>query len=200
MRHLGSPRHEGPVRLMEDQFIYASVRTAWKFHSESLKIGDEEGSALVGTKLVSRLAANYQREVSIVALSDNSSRGSVNKRAGAALTEGGNHAIAGRTAGENDVFYEGSNGAVRLATFPSRSVQNETASRSGSKQAAGRLGQFERIVMPMHERLGHSLFDAPIATRRSFGPRRHVERFFRLSRNAPWSPDGHLARTDRGAA
>src|SRR5215471_19238760 len=91
---------------MEDQFIHFPVRAEVALHSEALKLVDDEGSALVGTEFVGCLAPSCQRELSIVVLSDNNSRCSLAERAGAVLMEGGIHAIAGRNAGEDDVFDE----------------------------------------------------------------------------------------------
>jgi hypothetical protein len=69
-----------------------------KFHSEALKLSDGEGSALVGTEFVGWLAPNCQGEMSIPVLPDNSGRGSVTKRADAALAEGRIHVIDSRNA------------------------------------------------------------------------------------------------------
>src|SRR5215470_12653643 len=91
---------------MEEHFIYFPARTEVEFHSESLKLVDDEGSALVGTEFVGWLAPNRQRELSILVLPNNNSRDSLAERAGAMLTEGWTHAIAGRDAGEDDVFDE----------------------------------------------------------------------------------------------
>ena len=92
---------------MEDQFIDFPVRIEVEFHSEALKLVDDEGSALVGMEFVGWLAPNCQRELSIVVLPDNNSRDSLAERAGAVLTEGRIRAIAGWNAGEDDVFDEG---------------------------------------------------------------------------------------------
>jgi hypothetical protein len=69
------------------------------------------------------------------------------ERKGAVLTEGRIGAIAGRSAGEDDLFDERLSGAARLAMFPFRSV--EMRWRAGRQQAAGRIRQLERIVVPM---------------------------------------------------
>jgi hypothetical protein len=52
----------------------------------------------------------------------------------------------------------GSNGAARLAMFSFTSVENEMEKSVAQKaqKAVGRLGQLERIVVPMRERLGHT--------------------------------------------
>jgi hypothetical protein len=71
---------------MEDQFIHLPNWAEVEFCTESLKLSDDEGSALVGTELVGRLALNCQRELSIVALPDSNSRGSLAERASAVLT------------------------------------------------------------------------------------------------------------------
>jgi hypothetical protein len=64
-----------------------------EFCSVPLKLTDAEGSALVGTELVGRRAANCKREVTIVVLLNNNRRSSVVERAGAALAESRIHAI-----------------------------------------------------------------------------------------------------------
>jgi len=92
---------------MEDQFIHFLVRAEMELHLEALKLVDDEGSALVGTQFVGWLAPNCQRELSIVVLPDKNSRDSLaDERAGAVLTEGHIHAIAGWNAGEDDIFDE----------------------------------------------------------------------------------------------
>ena len=53
---------------MEDQFIHRPVGTPAKLHAEALKLGDDEGSALVGKQLVGGLAPNRERELPIVVL------------------------------------------------------------------------------------------------------------------------------------
>jgi hypothetical protein len=83
-----------------------------------------------------RLAPNCQRE-SIAVLRDNNHRDSLTERAGAVLTEGRVLAIAGRNAGEDDVFDER---LERSRQTRNVSVENEMASRSGSRRS-GRLGQ-----------------------------------------------------------
>src|SRR5262249_44128773 len=147
-RSLLSPSHERSIRLMKDQFIHFPVRTDVKFHPEALKLVDGEGSALVGTELAGWLAPNCQRELSIVVLPDNNSRGSLAEHAGAALTEGRIRAIAGRNAGEDDIFDErlerGSQ--TRNVSF---AVGGKGDRKPVGQQAARRLGQLERIVMPM---------------------------------------------------
>jgi hypothetical protein len=91
---------------MEDQFIYFPVRAEVELHPEALELVDDEGSALVGTEFVGWLAPNCQRQLFIVVLPDNNRRASPAERAGAVLTEGRIRAIAGRNAGEDDVFDE----------------------------------------------------------------------------------------------
>src|SRR5258708_33628544 len=104
LRILRSPSHQRSIRLMEEQFIHFPVRAEMELHPEALKLVDDEGSALVGTEFVGWLAPNCQRELSIVVLPDNNSRDSMeSERAGAVLTEGRIRAIAGRSAGEDDV-------------------------------------------------------------------------------------------------
>jgi hypothetical protein len=76
-RNLRSPSHECSIRLMEEQFIHCPVRAEMKLHPEALKLVDDEGSALVGTEFVGWLAPNCQRELSIVVLRHNNSRGSM---------------------------------------------------------------------------------------------------------------------------
>jgi len=100
-RHNHSPSHERSIRLMKDQFIHSPVGGEVELHPEALKLVDDERSALVGTEFVGWLAANCQRELSIVVLPDNSSRASVAERAGAVLTEGRIRAIAAWNAGED---------------------------------------------------------------------------------------------------
>ena len=140
---------------MEDQFIYFSVRTEVEFDSETLKLVDDEGSALVGTEFVGWLAPNCQRQLSIAILSDNNSRDSLAEHAGAALTEGRIHAIASRNPGENDVFNEGleRSGQTRNVSF---TVGGKGDGEPVGQQAARCLGQLEYIVMPMRERRGHT--------------------------------------------
>src|SRR5262245_23451078 len=103
LRSLG---HKRSIRLMEEQFIHFPVRADVELHPEALKLVDDEDSVLVGTEFVGRLAPQRQRELSIVVLSDNNSRDSMAERANAVLTEGRTRAIAGRNAGEDDVFDE----------------------------------------------------------------------------------------------
>ena len=103
-RNLRSPSHERSIRLMEDQFVHFPVRAEMELYPEALKLVDDERSGLVGTEFVGWLAANCQRELSIVVLPDNSGRASVAKRAGAVLTEGRIRAIAAWNAGEDDIF------------------------------------------------------------------------------------------------
>jgi hypothetical protein len=91
---------------MKDQFIHFAIWTEVEFHSESLKLAHVEGSALVGMEFTGWLAPNCQREVSIVVLLDNNGRDSMAERAGAVLAESRICAIAGRGAGEDDVFDE----------------------------------------------------------------------------------------------
>ena len=105
-RNLDSSSHERSIWLMEDQFIHFPVRPEMELHPEALEFVDGEGSALVGTEFVGWLAPDCQRQLSIVVLPDNNSRGSLAERAGAVLTEGRIRAIAGCKAGEDDVFDE----------------------------------------------------------------------------------------------
>jgi len=91
---------------MEEQFIHFPVRADVELHPEALKLVDDEDSVLVGTEFVGRLAPQRQRELSIVVRSDNNTRDSMAERASAVLTEGRTRAIAGRNAGEDDVFDE----------------------------------------------------------------------------------------------
>ena len=91
---------------MEDQFIHIPVRADMELHPEALKPVDDEGSALVGSQLVGWLASNCQRELFIGVPPDNNSHASMAERAGAVLTEGRIRAIAGRNAGEDDIFDE----------------------------------------------------------------------------------------------
>jgi hypothetical protein len=145
MLNLGSPAlsaattrrgHERSIWLMEDQFIYFPVRTEEEFHSEARQLLDEEGSALVGTEFIGGLAANCQREVPIAVLPDNDSRGSVAERADAPLRKVGFVQSPAEMRVNTISLTSGSNGAARLAMFPSRSVENEMASRSGSRRPA----------------------------------------------------------------
>ena len=101
-----SPSLERSIRLMEEQFIHFPVRSEVELHPEALELVDDKGSALVGTEFVGWLAPNCQRELSIAVLPDDNSRASVAERAGAVLTEGRARAIAGWSAGEDDVFDE----------------------------------------------------------------------------------------------
>jgi hypothetical protein len=66
---------------MKDQFIHSPVGGEVELHPEALKLVDDERLSLVGTEFVGRLAANCQRELSIVVLPENSSRASVAERA-----------------------------------------------------------------------------------------------------------------------
>ena len=91
---------------MEEQFIHFPVRAEMELQPEALKLVDNEGSALVGTESVGWLAPNCHRELSIAVLPDNNSRDSLAERAGAVLMEGRICAIAGRSAGEDDVLDE----------------------------------------------------------------------------------------------
>src|SRR6266480_6730371 len=77
-----------------------------ELHPEALTLVDDEGSALVGTEFAGCLAPNCHRELSIVVLPNNNTRDSLAERAGAVLTEGRICAIAGRSAGEDDVLDE----------------------------------------------------------------------------------------------
>ena len=90
---------------MEEQFIHFPIRAEMELHPEAVTLVDE-GSALVGTEFAGCLAPNCHRELSIVVLPDNNSRDSLAERAGAVLTEGRICAIAGRSAGEDDVLDE----------------------------------------------------------------------------------------------
>src|SRR5712672_3567659 len=72
-RNLRSPSHERSMRLMEEQFIHFPVRAEMELHPESLKLVDDEGSALVGAEFAGWLAPNRQRELSIIVLPDNNS-------------------------------------------------------------------------------------------------------------------------------
>jgi hypothetical protein len=54
---------------------------------EALKLVDDEGSALVGTEFAGRFAPNPQRQLPIVVLPDDNSRGSLAERANAILRE-----------------------------------------------------------------------------------------------------------------
>ena len=74
---LRSPSHERSIRLIEEQFIHFPVRAEMELHPEALKLVDDEGSAVVGTEFVGWLAGNCHRELSIVVLPDNNSRGSL---------------------------------------------------------------------------------------------------------------------------
>jgi len=56
---------------MEDQFIHCPVRAEMELRPETLKLVDDQGSALVGTEFASWLAPNCQRQLSIVVLPDN---------------------------------------------------------------------------------------------------------------------------------
>jgi hypothetical protein len=91
---------------MEEQFVHFPVGAEMELHPEALTLVDDEGSALVGTEFAGCLAPNCHRELSMVVLPDNNSRDSLAERAGAALTEGRICAIAGRSAGEDDVLDE----------------------------------------------------------------------------------------------
>jgi hypothetical protein len=61
---------------------------------------------LVRTEFAGWLVPKRQRELSIVVLPDNNGCGSLAERAGAVLTEGRIHAVAGWNAGEDDVLDE----------------------------------------------------------------------------------------------
>ena len=101
------------------------------------------------------MAPKRQRELSIVVLPDNNSGASVAERADAVLTEGRIHAIAGWNAGEDGVFDERleRSGQTRNVSFMVGGKQDCQPVR---QQATGRLGQLERIEVPMGERLGHT--------------------------------------------
>src|SRR5262245_9570887 len=103
-RNLRPPSHERSIRLMEDQFI--PVRAGMELHPEALELVDDEGPALVRAELAGWLAPNCQAELSIVVLRHGNRCDAMAERTGAALTEGWIHAIAGRSAGEDDVFDE----------------------------------------------------------------------------------------------
>jgi hypothetical protein len=120
---------------MKDQFIHSPVGDEVELHPEALKFVDDERSALVGTEFVGWLAANCQRELSIVVLPDNSSRASVAERAGAVLTEGRIRAIAAWNAGEDNIFDQRLERHRQTRNAPSRPVENEMASRSGSRRS-----------------------------------------------------------------
>ena len=121
---------------MEDQFIDFPFRTEVEFHSEAFKLVDDEGPALVGTEFVCWLSRNCQRELIVVVLPDNNSYGSLtDEGAGAVLTKGGIRAIAAGKAGEDDVFDERLERIATLATFPSRSEENEMVNRLGCNAA-----------------------------------------------------------------
>jgi hypothetical protein len=89
------------MRLMEDQFIRFPVGAEMELHLATLKLIDDEGSALIGTKFEGWSAPKSQRELSIIVLPDNHSRVSLTEHAGAMLTEGRICAIAGWNAGED---------------------------------------------------------------------------------------------------
>jgi hypothetical protein len=140
---------------MEDQFSCFPIWTKVELHPNALALDDDEGSTLVRTEFVGWLAPNCQRELFIAVLSDNNSRDSLAEHADAVLTEGGVHAIAGWNATEDDIFEE------RLER--SRQTRNVSLTVGGKcdgeplgQRSAGRLGQLERIVVPMRERLGHT--------------------------------------------
>ena len=71
-----------------------------------LPAGSRQLPGGLGTQFVGWLAPNCQRQLSILVLPDNNSGASVAERAGAVLTEGRARAIAGWSAGEDDVFDE----------------------------------------------------------------------------------------------
>ena len=62
---------------MEDQFIRFPVRAEMELHPEALELVDDEGSALVGTEFVGRLAPKCQRELAILALPERRSSAGV---------------------------------------------------------------------------------------------------------------------------
>ena len=73
---------------MEEQFIHFPERAEVELDPEALELVDGEGSALVGTEFPGWLAADCQRELSIIVLRDNDCRDSLVERDGAVLTEG----------------------------------------------------------------------------------------------------------------
>jgi len=91
---------------MEDQFIHFPVRAEVELHPEALELVDDKGSTLVGTEFARWFAPDCQRQLIIVVLPDNDSRASIAERASAVPTEGRIRAIAGRDAGEDDIFDE----------------------------------------------------------------------------------------------
>ena len=120
-RALRSPSRERSMRLMEDQFIRFPVGAEMELHPATLKLIDDEGSALIGTQFVGWLAPNRHRELSIAVLPDNNSRDSLaDERAGAVLTEGRIRAIAGCNASEDNLFDERLEGSrqTRDISFP----------------------------------------------------------------------------------
>jgi hypothetical protein len=80
-------------------------------------------------------------------LRDNNYRTSTAERTGAVLTEGRIRAIAGRSASEDKVFERGlkRSGHTRNVSYP---IGGEPVMH----QAAGCLGQLQRIVVPMPSR------------------------------------------------
>ena len=104
---------------MEDHFICFPVRTEVELHPEALVLGNDEGSGLVRTQCVGWFARNCHRELFVAVLHHDNSYGSVAVRADAALTEGRIRAIAGRSAGEDNLFDEGieRSGQTRNVSF-----------------------------------------------------------------------------------
>jgi hypothetical protein len=51
-RNLRLSRHEASIRLMEDQFIHASVRAETELHAVTLNLAEDEDLALIGTQFV----------------------------------------------------------------------------------------------------------------------------------------------------
>lgn len=121
---------------MEDQFIRFPVGAEMELHLEAHELGDDEGSALVGTEFVGWLVPNCQRELSITVLRHNNGSKSVQaERAGAVLTEGRFVQSPAGMRVKTMSLTSGSKGATTLEMFPSRSVENEMASRSGNRRS-----------------------------------------------------------------
>src|SRR5262249_44322626 len=103
--HLRAPRHERSIRLMEYEIIDLPVRAAAELHPESLVRVDDEAWPLIGTQFAGRFGPDRQCELSVTVLPDDNGRPSVQSEpAGAPPAEGGIGAIAGRNAGEDDIF------------------------------------------------------------------------------------------------
>ena len=106
---------------MEDQLVRFPVGAEMELHPATLKLVDDEGSALIGTQFVGWLAPKRHRQSSVAVLPDNNSRDSLaDERASAVLPEGRIRAIAGCNASEDNLFDERLEGSreTRDISFP----------------------------------------------------------------------------------